>query len=81
MRTRSKGTPAAAWFAAQSFHASADLVMNTVAVAPTGPHACCGEFALVETCDGKIDSMHCGVCDFRWTRPCSVGDLVPAVEV
>lgn len=45
-----------------------------------GPHQCCADFAIVTEFDGETDRLWCGVCDRRWTRPCSVGDLIPAVE-
>lgn len=45
-----------------------------------GPRQCCAEFGIVTECDGETDQLWCGVCDRRWTRPCVVGDLVPAVE-
>lgn len=45
-----------------------------------GPRQCCSDWAIVETCDGETDSMWCGICDRRWTRPCVVGDLVATVE-
>lgn len=50
------------------------------AVEKPGPHQCCADWVLIEACDGETDSMHCGICDRRWTRPCVVGDLVATVE-
>lgn len=45
-------------------------------VDPNGPRTCCAEFAIVTDCDGETDSLYCGICDRRWTRSCSVADLV-----
>jgi len=46
-----------------------------------GPRQCCAEFAIVTECDGEIDHLWCGVCDRRWTQPCSVEDLVTVVAL
>lgn len=46
-----------------------------------GPRQCCADYAIVTSCDGDTDQLYCGICGRRWSQPCSVGDLVPAVEV
>lgn len=51
-------------------------VKAVLALQDAGPRQCCADWAIVTDCDGETDYLWCGLCDFKWTRPCSVSDLV-----
>jgi hypothetical protein len=40
-----------------------------------GPRPCCGEYAVVVSCDSTTDLMRCGVCGRTWTAPCPDADV------
>lgn len=44
-----------------------------------GPRQCCAEYALVD-CDGETDFIRCGLCDYRFSRPCVAWDGLPTVD-